>query len=67
MFVWVFVVHDLQRSVTQLYRLLKKGFFLKKTVLKDLSAVGSEFLLTIKKDRKNPCILKTEIPNYRVF
>lgn len=60
-------MHDLQRSVTQLYRLLKKGFFLKKTVLKDLSAVGSEFLLTIKKDRKNPCILKTEIPNYRVF
>lgn len=60
-------MHDLQRSVTQLYRLLKKGFFFKKTVLKDLSAVGSEFLLTIKKDRKNPCILKTEIPNYRVF
>lgn len=60
-------MHDLQRSVTQLYRLLKKGFFKKKTVLKDLSAVGSEFLLTIKKDRKNPCILKTEIPNYRVF
>lgn len=47
---------------------IEKGFKKKKkTVLKDLSAVGSEFLLTIKKDRKNPCILKTEIPNYRVF
>lgn len=42
--VWVFVVQDLKRSVREWGCLLKKDFF--KEVLKDLSAISSEYLLT---------------------
>lgn len=42
--VWVFVVQDLKRSVREWGCLLKKDFL--KEVLKDLSAISSEYLLT---------------------
>lgn len=37
---------------------IEKEFFKRKKVLKDLSAVGSEFLLTTKKPRKIPVFFK---------